>query len=138
MSKFSYGRNRKYRRSATNSSMSKPAVNRPAAPMQTSAISGEARSDLMISSTVGRYVCGSRTLNVFIGSRHQTLPLVEALKPFSEFPFNDAPLVTNFDSRQLFVFRHKQQSAPRYLQHVGGLPDSQKTRKIKVVFHRGS
>jgi hypothetical protein len=24
------------------------------------------------------------------------------------------------------------------LQHVGGLPDSQKTRKIKVVFHRGS
>ena len=100
----SYGRNREYRRSATNSSMSKPAVNRAAAPMQTSAISGEARSDLMISSTVVRYVCGSRTLNVFISSRHQTSSLVKAfIKPFGEFAFTDTPLVTNFESRQLFA-----------------------------------
>ena len=99
-------------RSATNSSMSKPAVNRAAAPMQTSAISGEARSDLMISSTVGRYVCGSRTLNVFIGSRHQTSPLVKAfIKPFSEFAFTDTPLATDFESRQLLALGHTRRSA---------------------------
>ena len=124
-----------YRRSATNSSMSKPAAKSPVAPIQSSAIRGDACNKSMVSWTVGRYVCGSRTLNNFIGSRYQTSPLVEALKPFSKFAFTETPLVTEFKSRQLFALGHTQHGSAAQLQHVSGLLDCQQTQRGNVVFH---
>jgi hypothetical protein len=41
----------------------------------------------LVSWKVGRCIAGRRMSKVFIGSRHQTSPLVEAFKPFSEFAF---------------------------------------------------
>src|SRR5215471_5701935 len=131
------GLDRDYRRTATNSAMRRSPVNATIAPIKSSAITGDACSNSIVCWTRGRYIWSNCTLKVFIASRHQTLPLVEALKPFSQFTFTETPLATEFESRQLFILRHTQQSALRYLQHVSGLPERQKTQRIGVVFHRG-
>ena len=128
----------RYRRTATNSAMRRSPINAVIAPIKSSAITGDARSNSMVSWRRGRYIWSNCTLKVFISSRYQTLPLVEAFEPFSKFAFTDTPLVTEFKSRQLFALQHTQHSALRHLEHVSGLPESQKTERISVVFHRGS
>ena len=56
-----------YRRSATNSDMRKAVANSTAAPIQSSAIRGEACANLIVSSRVERYVTVGRRPRVFIG-----------------------------------------------------------------------
>jgi len=67
--------------------MSKPPANSAVAPIKSSAIRGDVCSNFLVSWKVGRCIAGRRMSKVFIGSRHQTSPLVEAFKPFSEFAF---------------------------------------------------
>ena len=126
-----------YFRSATNSRMSKLSINIPVAPMQSSAIRGNPCSNFWGSWKVGRYMCGGRTLNVFINSRHQSSLLLEALKPFSQFTFTKTPLVTDFESRHLFALDQTQNGSAAQSQHVSGLLDCHQTHGINIVFHRG-
>ena len=115
--------------------MSNPSINSPVASIQSNAIRGDARNNLMVSSIVGRYVCDSRTLNIFIGSRHQTSPLVEAFEPFSQFTFTETPLVTDFESRYLFALDQTQNGSAAQSQPVSGLLDCQQTHRGNIVFH---
>jgi len=84
----------RYRRTATNSAMRRSPIKAAIAPIKSSAITGDARSNSMVSWTRGRYIWSNCTLKVFISSRYQTLPLVEAFEPFGKFAFTDTPLVT--------------------------------------------
>src|SRR5262249_28249392 len=101
----------RYRRTITNSAMRRSPIKAAIAPIKSSAITGDARSNSMVSWTRGRYIWSNCTLKVFIGSRHQSSLLLEALKPFSEFALTDTPVAAEFESRQLFVPGHTQNSA---------------------------
>ena len=94
-------------RSAT-SSMRKPLPNSPAAPIQSSAI----RRDFI----------------------SLTSSLVEAFQPFSKFAFTEAPLATDFESRQFFALDHTVRGSLADLQHGSGFFESQKTQRRNVVF----
>ena len=79
---------------------------------------------------IGSMLSIATTLNTILIGEPATsvgLQFFEVVNELGEFAFTDTPLVTEFKSRQLFALQHTQQSALRHLQHVSGLPESQKT-----------
>jgi|SRR5262249_15772641 hypothetical protein len=118
--------------------MRRSPVNAAIAPIKTSAITGDARSNSMVSWTRGRYIWSNCTLNVFIGSKYPTSQLVTPVEPFGQLAFTDTPLATDLESGQLFAGYHTHRGSPGYLQQNGGLAESQKTQRINVVFHQAS
>ena len=106
--------------------MRNPEINRPANPIQISAIP----NDFMICWTVGSYICSGGTfLSV------QSHSFVEVLKPFSDFTFTETPLVTDFESRYLFALDQTQNGSAAQSQPVSGLLDCQQTHRGNIVFH---
>jgi hypothetical protein len=63
-------------------------------------------------------------------------PLIEALNEFDEFAFLDTPLVADLQSGQFVALSHAVQRSLRHLQQFSGFLTSQKTQRLKTIFHR--
>ena len=63
-------------------------------------------------------------------------PLVEALNEFDEFSFLDTPLATDLESGHFVALSHAVQRSLRHLQQLSGFLESQKTQRLKIIFHR--
>ena len=99
-------------------SMRKPAAKSPTAPIQTSAFPKD------------------ESQRLFISSRYRTSQLVEALKPFGQLAFPDAPLAADFESRQFLVLDHAVHCSLRHLQQLSGFVCCQESQRLSVVVHR--
>ena len=62
-------------------------------------------------------------------------PLVEALNEFDEFAFLDTPLVADLESGHFVALSHAVQCSLRHL-HQPGFLESQKTQRLKIIFHK--
>ena len=99
--------------------MRKPAANSPTDPIQSSAFPKD------------------ESQRLFLSSRYRTSQLVEALKPFGELAFPDAPLAADFESRQFLVLDHAVHCSLRHLQQLSGfLKRQQAERLLKVILRR--
>src|SRR6266850_3205832 len=64
-------------------------------------------------------------------------PLVEALNESDEFAFLDTPLAADLESGQSVALNHHPvQRSLRHLQQLSGFLESQKTQRLKIIFHR--
>jgi len=63
-------------------------------------------------------------------------PLVEALNEFDEFAFLDTPLVADLESGHFVALSHAVQRSIRHLHQLSGFLESQKTQRLKIIFHR--
>jgi hypothetical protein len=73
---------------------------------------------------------------LLVGEAMNLSQLVEALNEFDEFAFTDTPLAAYLESGQFVALNHAVQRSLRHLQQHSGFLESQKTQRLKIVFHR--
>ena len=73
---------------------------------------------------------------LIVGEAMNLSQLVEALNEFDEFALSDTPLAADLESGQFVALNHALQRSLRHLQQHSGFLESEKTQRLKIIFHR--